>query len=78
MRTHRYEEIEDWPRARTSTRSRSVWSKSLSALGALEEVERSRRETVVLPGSLTTGVPETSLKKSGRGCRIGAALFVVG
>jgi hypothetical protein len=28
--------------------SRSIWSESLSALGALEEVERSRRETVVL------------------------------
>jgi hypothetical protein len=28
--------------------SRSIWSKSLSALGALEEVERSRRDTVVL------------------------------
>jgi hypothetical protein len=28
--------------------SRSIWSKSLSALGALEEVEHSRRETVVL------------------------------
>jgi hypothetical protein len=47
--------------------SRSVWSKSLSALGALEEVERSRRETVVLPGSLTTGVPETSLRNPGGG-----------
>ena len=58
--------------------SRSVWSKSLSALGALEEVEHSRRETVVLPGSLTPGVPETSLKQSGRGCRIGAVLFAVG
>jgi hypothetical protein len=58
--------------------SRSVWSKSLSALGALEEVERSRRETVVLSGSLTIGVPETLLEKSGRGCRIGAVLFVVG
>jgi len=28
--------------------SRSTWSTSLSALGALEEVERSRRDTVVL------------------------------
>ena len=28
--------------------SRSIWSKSLSALGALEEAERSRRDTVVL------------------------------
>lgn len=28
--------------------SRSIWSTSLSALGALEEVERGRRETVVL------------------------------
>jgi len=28
--------------------SRSIWSTSLSALGALEEVERSRRDTVVL------------------------------
>jgi hypothetical protein len=30
--------------------SRSIWSESLSALGALEEVQRSRRETVVLSG----------------------------
>jgi hypothetical protein len=73
------------PRARAVRRppplvrtSRSVWSKSLSALGALEEVERSCRETVVLPGSLTTGVPETSLKISGRGRQIGAVLFAVG
>ncbi|MEO3884479.1 hypothetical protein [Nonomuraea sp. B5E05] len=28
--------------------SRSTWSTSLSALGALEEVERGRRDTVVL------------------------------
>jgi hypothetical protein len=41
-------------------------------------VERSRRETVVLSGSLTIGVPEASLKKSGRRCRIEAELFVVG
>jgi hypothetical protein len=27
--------------------SRSIWSKSLSALGALKEVERRRREAVV-------------------------------
>jgi hypothetical protein len=32
----------------SSGSSRSIWSKSLSALGALEEVERGRRETVVL------------------------------
>jgi hypothetical protein len=44
----------------------------------LEEVERGRRETVVLSGSLTTGVPEASLEKSGRQCRIGAVVFVVG
>jgi hypothetical protein len=56
--------------------SHSVWSKSSSALGALEEVEGSRRETVVMPGSLTTGVPEVSLKNPG-GCRTGAVLFVV-
>lgn len=30
--------------------SRSIWSTSLSALGALEEVERGRRDTVVLSG----------------------------
>jgi hypothetical protein len=34
---------DDW-----SGSSRSIWSKSLSALGALEEVERGRRDTVVL------------------------------
>ncbi len=34
---------DDW-----SGSSRSIWSQSLSALGALEVVERSRRETVVL------------------------------
>jgi hypothetical protein len=28
--------------------SQSIWAKSLSALGALEEVERTRCETVVL------------------------------
>jgi hypothetical protein len=27
---------------------------------------------------LTTGAPERSSKKSGRGCRIGAVVFVVG
>jgi hypothetical protein len=30
--------------------SQSIWSESLSALGAREEVEHSRRETVVLSG----------------------------
>jgi len=34
---------DDW-----SGSSRSIWSKSLSALGSLEEVERGRRGTVVL------------------------------
>jgi hypothetical protein len=34
---------DDW-----SGSSRSIWSKSLSALSALEEVERGRRDTVVL------------------------------
>jgi hypothetical protein len=29
-------------------------------------------------GSLTTGVPESSSKKSGRWCRIGAGVFVAG
>jgi len=35
---------------------------------------RSRRAV----GSLTTGVPESSSKKSGRRCRIGAVVFVAG
>jgi len=34
---------DDW-----SGSSRSIWSQSLSALGALEVVERCRRDTVVL------------------------------
>jgi hypothetical protein len=41
--------LTDQPRRdRWSGSSRSIWSTSLSALGALEEVERDRRETVVL------------------------------
>jgi hypothetical protein len=49
-------------------------------LGARElEVQRiSSALRGALSGSLTTGVPETSLKKSERRCRIGAVLFVAG
>jgi hypothetical protein len=55
--------------------SRSIWSESLSAQGAL--VERSRREAVGCR-SADDRRPEGSLKKSGRRCRIGAVVFVVG
>ena len=50
----------------------------LSALGALEEGERGRREAVVLLERWRPASPERSLEKSGRRCRIGAMLFVVG
>ena len=42
-------ETPGWPTGfRAAALPRSTWSTSLSALGALEEVERSRRGTVVL------------------------------
>ena len=51
--------------------------RSLSALGVLEEVECGRRETVVRRIA-DDRRPGESSKKSGRGCRIGAVLFVAG
>jgi hypothetical protein len=66
-----FDDRHHWPGS-----SRSTWSTSLSALGALEEVARGRRDTVVL--SDPTGVPENSSKDSGRRCRIGVVVFVAG
>jgi hypothetical protein len=54
-----------WPCSKAATtRSRAV-------------ADTGGRETRAV-GSLTTGVPESSLKKSGRRCRIGAVVFVAG
>jgi hypothetical protein len=56
--------------------SRLIWSQSSSALGAHEEVERSRPETVALSDRLQPAYQK--VLESWRRCRIGAEVFVAG